>query len=119
MFSVLVVLYMQVFTIPSGCDGASCDYMARWFRDGDSLLFELSTRTSGWVAIGISADSQMSGGAFDDVIACQAVVGGGAVNARDMNNPTGSRRNQADMVSREGRVLCDASFHCFCIMHCD
>ena len=93
---------VQVFTIPADCVGASCSYMARWSRDGDDLLFELSASTNGWVAIALSGDAQMSGEALDDVIACQAEVGGGVVNAKDMNNPTGARRNVLDTVSRAG-----------------
>lgn len=95
-------MYVQVFTIPPDCENTSCNYMARWFRDGDDLLFELTANTDGWVAIALSGDGQMSGAAFDDVIACQAEPGGGRVNAKDMNNPTGMRRNALDMVSREG-----------------
>ena len=96
----LVCTCVQVFTIPAGCAGASCSYMARWSRDGDDLLFELSASTNGWVAIALSGDAQMSGEALDDVIACQAEVGGEAVNAKDMNNPTGGRMNVLDAVSR-------------------
>ena len=95
-------MYVQVFTIPPDCENTSCNYMARWFRDGDDLLFELSANTDGWAAIALSGDGQMSGAAFDDVIACQAEPGGGRVNAKDMNNPTGMRRNALDTVSREG-----------------
>ena len=95
-------MYMQVFTIPPGCAGTSCNYMARWFRDGEDLLFELSANTNGWVAIGLSGDAMMSGTAFDDVIACQAEEGGATVNAKDMHNPTGQRRNALDAVSRVG-----------------
>lgn len=93
---------MQVFTIPAGCAGTDCNYMARWFREGDYLVFELSASTNGWVAMGLSSDAMMSGAAFDDVIACQAEVGGAVVNAKDMHNPTGQRRNELDAVSRVG-----------------
>ena len=97
-----VCMYMQVFTLPAGCAGTSCNYMARWFRDGEDLLFELSANTNGWVAMGLSGDAMMSGAAFDDVIACQAEVGGATVNAKDMHNPAGERRNELDAVSRVG-----------------
>ena len=93
---------MQVFTIPAGCAGTSCNYMARWFRDGEDLLFELSANTNGWVAMALSGDAMMSGAAFDDVIACQAEEGGATVNAKDMHNPAGQRRNELDAVSRVG-----------------
>ena len=41
----------------------------------------------------------MSGDQFDDVIACQAEVGGTVVNAKDMNNPSGNKVNALDSVS--------------------
>ena len=99
---IYICMYMQVFTIPPGCVNTSCNYMARWFRDGEYLLFELSANTNGWVAIGLSGDAMMSSAAFDDVIACQAEEGGATVNAKDMHNPTGQRRNALDAVSRVG-----------------
>ena len=102
LWCVCAYVRVQVLTIPPGCEGASCGSMARWFREGDDLLFELSTSTNGWVAIALSSDAQMSGGALDDVIACQAEIGGETVNAKDMNNPTGTRRNVLDAVSRAG-----------------
>ena len=96
----MIFFLIQSFRSPDGCSGNSCNYFAEWFEDeGDNILFRLSANTNGWVALALSGDNQMSGGQFDDVIACQAEVGGTVVNAKDMNNPSGARTNALDSVS--------------------
>ena len=91
---------IQSFRSPDGCSENSCNYLAEWFEDeGDNILFRLSANTNGWVALALSGDNQMSGDQFDDVIACQAEVGGTVVNAKDMNNPSGDKANALDSVS--------------------
>nr|QHX41471.1 ferric-chelate reductase 1 [Halisarca dujardinii] len=90
---------------PEGCVGDACNYLAEWFMDGsDNIVFRMTAATSGWVAIGLSGDNRMSGAEFDDVIACQAEVGGASVNAKDMINPTGARANALD-TDQSGTTL--------------
>ena len=82
-----------------GCERSACQYYVQWFVDGDGLVFELEAASEGWVAIGLSPDPLMSGGAFDDVIACQATPNDLRVVGKDLNNPSGAKANELDSVS--------------------
>ena len=68
---------------------------------GGTVQFELVGASSGWVAVGVSADQVMGGDGIDDVFACQLNPHRGfAVYAQDMYNVQDGRANMRDSVSR-------------------
>ena len=54
---------LDLFFSLAPCSGnfsvANGDYRASYLARGDSVMFSVSARTSGWVAIGISNDESM------------------------------------------------------------
>ena len=54
------------FKVPDSCSGSDCDYLVSWsvLKDQNRKVeFELLGKTDGWVAIGLSDDKNMVGGA--------------------------------------------------------
>lgn len=48
---------------PPNCEGLQCDAVVTWRSEGSYVDFELSAQTDGWVAVGLSQDCRMVGGA--------------------------------------------------------
>ena len=44
---------------PKGCSEVACDVALTWRDLGETILFELSADTDGWVAVGFSEDKKM------------------------------------------------------------
>ena len=44
---------------PKGCSEVECDVAVTWQDKGNTILFELSADTDGWVAVGFSEDKKM------------------------------------------------------------
>ena len=67
---------------------------------GGTVQFELVGASSGWVAVGVSADQVMGGDGVDDVFACQKHPDNynSAVFAQDMYNVQDGRANMRDSV---------------------
>ncbi|XP_066298530.1 putative ferric-chelate reductase 1 isoform X1 [Branchiostoma lanceolatum] len=55
------------YQAPTNCAPPSCEYFSSWQTSGDSVLFEVSGTSNGYVAVGISADNTMG---LDDIYEC-------------------------------------------------
>ncbi|KAI8486811.1 DOMON domain-containing protein frrs1L [Branchiostoma belcheri] len=52
---------------PTACAPPACDYFSSWQTSGNNILFEVSGRSPGFVAVGISEDETMGS---DDIYEC-------------------------------------------------
>ena len=73
----------------------------QWTVGDDILTFEMEGTSSGYVALGLSADEVMGTNGIDDVMACHRDTDGTTVNIKDTYNPTdqSTRSNRLDGVS--------------------
>ncbi|XP_078575179.1 putative ferric-chelate reductase 1 isoform X2 [Branchiostoma floridae x Branchiostoma japonicum] len=55
------------YQAPTNCAPPACDYFSSWQTSGNSVLFEVSGTSNGFVALGISDDNMMGS---DDIYEC-------------------------------------------------
>ena len=46
---------------PKGCDAAECEAIVMWEHKGDTVVFQMTGDTDGWVALAFSEDKLMVG----------------------------------------------------------
>ena len=73
----------------------------QWTVEGDNVTFEMEGTSSGYLALGLSADVVMGTNGIDDVMACHRNTDGTTVNIKDTYNPAdqSTRSNRLDVVS--------------------
>ena len=83
---------------PEGCQRSMCNSFAQWTVDGDNVTFEMEGESSGYIALGLSADTVMGTNGIDDVLACHRDTDGTTVNIKDTYNVVVGRGNNLDAV---------------------
>jgi hypothetical protein len=95
-----------------------CNSFAQWTVDGDNVTFEMEGESSGYIALGLSADTVMGTNGIDDVLACHRDTDGTTVNIKDTYNVVVGRGNNLDTIDdilsisgriEGGRIICSFS----------
>ena len=76
----------------------NCTAFVQWTVNGSNVDFEMEGMSSGYVALGLSADRVMGTNGIDDVLACHRDTDG-RVNIKDTYNIQNGRDNNLDGVS--------------------
>ncbi|XP_066298073.1 putative ferric-chelate reductase 1 homolog isoform X2 [Branchiostoma lanceolatum] len=102
------------FQIPAWCAPPSCDYFSSWQTSGDNVLFEISGRSDGYVAVGVSHDELMG---LDDIYECVYDSARGITTVFSSWS-TGKSMPERDSTLSEGRISAVAGSYVEGVVSC-
>ncbi|KAL7669971.1 hypothetical protein ACOME3_004917 [Neoechinorhynchus agilis] len=92
------------YLVPANCKSRDCQYVLTWATIGDSVHYELSAHTDGWVGVGFSEDNEVGNDQF--IICTQSPVrSSSGAQARLMNTYLKAGDETPGLISVEDPLL--------------